>query len=71
MTMATKLSTLRQTIRETERFLATALELRDTGGTVECDDGTVLMQGGPLVSATMRASLDLTRQLAKLRRVEF
>lgn len=69
--MATKLSTLRDTIRETERFLAAALELRDTGATLECDDGTTLLQGGPLVAATMRASLDLTKQLAKLRRVEF
>lgn len=69
--MATKLSTLNDTIRETTRFLAAALELRDTGGTIEGDDGTVLMQSGALVSATMRASLDLTRQLAKLRRVEY
>lgn len=69
--MATKLSTLRDTIRETERFLAVALELRDTGAVIECDDGTVLLDKGPLVAATMRASLDLTKQLARLRRVEF
>lgn len=69
--MATKLSTLRDTIRETERFLAAALELRDTGAKIECDDGTILLDKGPLVAATMRASLDLTKQLAKLRRVEF
>ena len=68
--MATKLSTLNETIKETERFLAAALELRDEGS-VSTYGVTAWLDKGPLVAAAMRASLDLTKQLAKLRRVEF
>ena len=67
--MAIKVEMLEDTVREAQRFLRLARELRANGQVYGKEDGwDERFTGGPLVAAATRASMDLTRQLAKFRK---
>jgi hypothetical protein len=56
--------------RECQRFLVTIRRLRERCLTDEQFAKYIDITGGPETAAVKRASLDLTRQLAKMRRGE-
>ena len=54
-------------ISEARRFLKRAELMRDAAARDTCGDGNTY-QGGPIPASVRRASLDLTKALAALRR---
>lgn len=64
--MATKIKTLDIAIAEAERFLSAAKSFRK-GSQQYGDTKNPWLEGGALAAYTKRASMDLSRALAKIR----
>jgi len=63
-----KMAVVKEAIAEAERFIKAAKKVKDKKVTNICGDTYSIIETGAIPAACKRASMDLTRSLAKMRR---